>query len=179
MEWVEPCMSLGWLLLTLRSCQIVGETKSVLNGIVKAIRSKAAENAGTPFWSGLCQDFAVQRLHTLPQITIFEDHIKGIRNLIDLALSPSFSPSYSPASLPQVVLSVVFVRPNLSFKMILCQSRRQRWQPTSKWCLVLVTGNPNESPRISQSRRRRSTIIRVEQGVGGYRKPSEWILSII
>ena len=171
-------MSHGWLLLTLRSCQITGEAKNVLNSIVKAIRPKAAENAGT-FWSGLCQKFSVQGLHTLPRITIFEDRINGIRNLIELPLSPSFSPSFSPASLPQIVLSVIFVCPNLSFKMILCQSRRRRWQPMSKWCLVLVTGNPNESPRISQSRRRRSTIIRVGQGVGGYRKPSEWILSII
>ena len=83
-------MSRGWLLLTLRSCQIVREAKNDLNGIVKAIRPNAAENVGTPFWSGLCQDFTVQCPHTLARITIFEDRIEGIRNLIGFPFLPLF-----------------------------------------------------------------------------------------
>ena len=109
------------------------------------------------------------RIDFLMGISGFEDDIKGIRNLIDLALSSSLSspPHFLFTSSPAVLHSTC--RPlrsstlthYLFIQTIPGRGQRLKQQPRSKRRLVLATVNQNGSPRRSwRSREWRPTYDR-------------------
>jgi len=128
-------------------------------------------------------------------LAAFEDDIKGVRNLIDLALSSSLSPPphFLFPSSPAVVHSTFYLLPSPKFNSLFILADYPGPAPMQEVAadveMALGTGY-GESKWICEeilaiSRAETSlqpVIVRIGQVSGcvnGYWKPSEWIPSII